>query len=118
MELKLENGRYVPTAQGMLEHVSGKEELLQRIRMKLTARRGGFSAMPEFGSRLYLLGRARPSEREGLAAQYVAEALADEKGLQLESLQLQDGVDGCAVLTLQFSVSGEALALETMIQGG
>lgn len=118
MELKLENGRYVPNTQGSLERVSGKEELLQRIRMKLTARRGGFAAMPDFGSRLYLLGRTRPSERSSVAAQYVAEALADEKGLRLESLRLTDRGDGSADLALSFTASGEALQLETRIQGG
>lgn len=115
MELKLENGRYVPTVQGALERVSGKEELLQRILMKLTARRGGFAAMPDFGSRLYLLGRTLPSERESIAAQYVAEALSDEPGLQLESLRLTDCEDGSAILALRFTADGELLQLETKI---
>lgn len=118
MELKLENGRYVPDTQGQLERVSGREELLQRIRMKLIAHRGGFSAMPNFGSRLYLLGRTRPSERESVAAQYVAEALADEKGLRIQSLRLTDDGHGGAFLTLCFSLEGETLELETRIQGG
>lgn len=113
MELKLENGRYVPDAQGTLAHVSGRDEVLQRIRMKLTARRGGFALMPDFGSRLYLLGQARPSERESLAAQYVAEALSDEKGLRIRSLQLSDCFDGSAELSLTFALEDGNYEIET-----
>ena len=115
MELKLENGRYVPDAQGALARVSGREEVLQRIRMKLMARRGGFAVMPEFGSRLHLLGRARASERESLAAQYVAEALSDEKGLRMLSLNLQDDLDGSARLSLAFALEDEHFEIETKI---
>ena len=118
MELKLENGRYVPAGQGALAHVSGMEELRQRILMKLKARRGGFSAMPEYGSRLYLLGRVRPAEREGAAAQYVAEALADEPELQLETLSLRDNADGSGALSLTFRCTDGTLRLDTTIQGG
>ena len=114
MELKMENGRYVPAQQGRLEQVEGVEELRQRILMKLTARRGGFSAMPEYGSRLYLLGRVRPSERESVAAQYVTEALSDEPGLRLKALHLREEPDG-AVLDMQFSAGDETLSVQTAV---
>lgn len=115
MELKLENGRYVSAAQGALEHVSGLDEVRERILMKLAAHRGGFAAMPEFGSRLYLLGRTRPSERESAAAQYVTEALADEPGLLLDTLSLIDNGDGSAVLHLCFTLRGGTFELETLV---
>ena len=39
MEIKLENGNYVPGKYSGLTTVSGDEETAQRIAMKLTARR-------------------------------------------------------------------------------
>ena len=115
MELKLENGRYVPGEQGALAHVSGTEELRQRILMKLAARRGGFPLLPGYGSRLHLLGRVRPSERQSVAAQYVMEALADESRLELTSLELTDLGGGTARLSLVFEADGEAVRVETNI---
>ena len=83
MELKLEQGRYVPGAGGLLR-VTGANEIAQRVMMKLTARRGGFAPLPEYGSALYtLLHTARPSEYETAAMQYIAQALADEAGLRV-----------------------------------
>lgn len=78
MELKIRNGAYVPGG-GSLEHVSGAEEIAQRVVMKLTARKGGFAPLPSYGSALYqLLYRAKPSEYQTVAMQYIAQALADE----------------------------------------
>lgn len=44
---------------------------------------GGFPLLPEVGSRLYLLSRARPSARGALGASYAAEALAGEENLRV-----------------------------------
>ena len=115
MELKLENGRYVYAQQGRLQQVDGLDELGQRIVMKLTARRGGFSAMPEYGSQLYRLGRTKASERESVAARYVMEALADEPDAQLRELSLTEQPDGSALLELSFSVGDEILRLRSAL---
>ena len=78
MEWKLVNGDYVPDGMGGLTALTGGEEVLARTLYRLTARRGGLPFRPELGSRLYQLRREKPSARQALAAQYVAEALADE----------------------------------------
>ena len=78
MEMKLDNGNYVPDETGGFETVDGANETMQRILMKLKARRGAFPLMPEFGSRLYLLGREKPAARRRAAEQYVNEALRGE----------------------------------------
>ena len=48
--LRMKNGDYVPKGSG-LETVSGSEAVLQRVLLRLTARRGAFPFMESFGSR-------------------------------------------------------------------
>ena len=82
MELKLVNGDYLPDGRGGLQQA--EEEILQRALSRLTARRGSFPFLPEFGSRLYLLGAVAPLARETAAERYVTEALAPETALRVE----------------------------------
>ena len=56
--LMLVNGDYVPQENG-LQSAKGDEAVLQRMLMKLTARRGQFPFMENFGSRLWTLDRLR-----------------------------------------------------------
>lgn len=116
MELKLLDGQYVTGENKAPVTIDGTKELAQRIALKLRVRRGAFLPLPEFGSRLYLLGRVRPSERETAARQYVREALADEEGLSVDSLTLCAGAEGDALLRLSLSLGGaETLNVETGI---
>ena len=80
MELKLVNGDYLPDGHGGLRQA--EEEILQRALSRLTARRGSFPFLPEFGSRLCLLGAVAPLARETAAERYVTEALAPETALK------------------------------------
>ena len=57
MEIKIQNGDYVPDGLGGVVRLSGAEALLERILFRLTARRGGLPPLPALGSRLHLLGR-------------------------------------------------------------
>lgn len=107
MELKLADGNYEAGVRGSLLTVSGTDEVAQRIIMRLTARRGGFAPLPEYGSRLHLLHLAKPSEREAAAKQYVAEALSDERGVKLESLSISGEGAGRIALDLMFSYLGD-----------
>ncbi len=107
MDLKLKDGCYVVSNAGGFATVNGYEELAQRISMKLAARRGGFALLPEFGSRLYLLGNTRVSEWEATARQYVAEALADEDYLELESLSVSGVQEGSIRITTEFTYRGD-----------
>ena len=109
MELKLKNGDYVPDGVGGLHRVRGQEELLQRIVFKLTARRGMFPFWEDLGSRLWQLGRLSASQRRSAAAQYVAEALADERNISLESVELSEPEGGVAQLRVALRYAGELM---------
>lgn len=108
--LMLVNGDYVPQGNG-LRSAKGDEAVLQRMLMKLTARRGQFPFMEDFGSRLWTLDRLRPAERQAAAEQYVLEALRDEPGLTVEQVTLaENGGKGVP--------DGERRQRRTPIDGG
>lgn len=114
MEWKLSQGDYVPDGRGGLTALSGGQEALARALYRLTARRGAFPFLPELGSRLYQLGREKPSERQALAAQYVAEALREEFGLTVRSVELrQEGETG--LLTAYLDWQGEMLTAQVAV---
>lgn len=116
MALELRNGDYVPNGVGGLRRVSGREALLQRALFRLTARRGTFPFWEDLGSRLWQLGQVPAAGRQAAAQQYVAEALADEKGLVVENVELAAGPDGRAALTAELSYAGEKLPVAMNIQ--
>lgn len=102
----LENGDYVLTDAGALKRaVDAHDELLRRVLLRLKARRGGFVLAPEFGSRLHLVPREKPSARVGAALRYAAEALADEP-LTVVAASLADAADGSLELTLTLELDG------------
>lgn len=111
MELKLKNGDYEPDGVGGLRRVEGREELLQRVLFKLTAHRGAFPFWEELGSRLWQLGRLGVAQRQSAAAQYVAEALADERELSVESVELIPAQNGISMLKALLDYQGEALTV-------
>lgn len=110
MELKLVNGDYVPDGAGGLRRLTGGEALLARVMYRLTARRGGLPFLPRLGSRLHLVLREKPSARQALAAQYVAEALEEETGLRVTEVELRDQ-GAQAELTVRLDWQGEPLAV-------
>lgn len=112
MELKLERGDYIPDGAGGFTSLDGAQALLARVLFRLTARRGQFPFLPELGSRLYQLGREKPSAREALALQYVTEALAQERDLAVLGTELtEDGLGG-AVLRAELEWRGSPLAVQ------
>ena len=115
MELKIRNGDYVPDGVCGLQRVSGTEELLQRVLFLLTARRGGFALLPTLGSRLYLLEREKPGNRQAAAKKYVAEALSGEAGVTVEDVSLVYGEVG--FLRVRLRCEGEALELTVPMEG-
>ncbi len=111
MEWKIVNGDYVPDGAGSLTALSGGEEVLARVLYRLTARRGALPFLPNLGSRIYQLGREKPSARQALAAQYVTEALREEPGLTVRSVELtQTGETG--LLTVCLDWEGEELTAQ------
>ncbi len=111
MELALRDGDYVPNGVGGLRRVGGQEALLQRVLFRLTARRGMFPFWEELGSQLWQLGKIPAAERQAAAKQYVAAALAGEKGLTVERVELAPNADGGTVLTAELSYEGKELAV-------
>ena len=108
MERILQDGDYVPDGTGGLQGVSGGEEALARALFRLTARRNGLPFLPRLGSRLYELSREKPSARQALAEQYVAEALGEETEIRVESVELEPRGEG-GLLTVRLLWRGETL---------
>ena len=78
MEVRIQNGDYIPDGLGGVVRCQGADALLERVLFRLTARRGGLPLLPKLGSRLYLLTKEPATQRLSAAQQYVAEALAEE----------------------------------------
>ena len=98
-----------------MQTVSGNEETLQRVLMRLKARRGGFLPMPEFGSRLHELCGMKKGERASCAKQFVFEALESEKDVSVRDVGYAENEDGLAIITVHLTVGGEDVALQMSI---
>ena len=116
MELKLIDGDYVPDGAGGFVRADGTEETLERLRLRLTARRGGFPFAPTLGSGLWQLTREKPGARVSAARRYIAQALADEENVTVESVELRAQGDGAA-LRIGLRLGGESAEM-TMVTGG
>ena len=114
MVRKLVNGDDVPDGSGGLTVLSGGEEVLARVLYRLTARRGVLPFLSELGSRLYQLGREKPSARQALAVQYVAEALREEPELAVESVELVQ-TEEMGLLTVRLAWQGEELTAQVAV---
>ena len=106
MEIRLDNGEYVTDDLGMTQRVTGNEEILQRVMMRLRARRGAFWPDRDYGSRLWTLGRIPKSQRPNAARQFAAEALADEKDVELLDVSYAETGDGGAQIAVTVGVGG------------
>ena len=115
MELALRNGDYVSDGAAGLRRVQGTEALLQRVLFRLTAKRGSFPFQETMGSRLWQLGQLPPSARQTAAKQYVAEALAEERGVEVEQVTLTQTEDRAA-LTAELSWQGQTLSVTVELQ--
>lgn len=103
-EWQMKDGDLVPNGAGGFELVRAEQAVLQRVLFKLTARRGTFPFLPELGSRLHTLCREKPSARQGLAAQYVAQALEGEEVTVKDVTYTQTGER--AQVTVRLEVRG------------
>ena len=97
--------------------MAGTEELAQRITMKLACPRGSFRPMPEFGSRLHLLHGMKPSERRSAADLYIAEALREERGVELLEFEISEVGKNDIHLSLIFGYRGERVDIKTIVLG-
>lgn len=103
MELKLKNGDYVKSRFGGVETLSGTEETVQRVLMRLTARRGSFYPLPEYGSELHKLCAMKKSDRQACAGSFVYDALKAEPEVSVTDVSYTEDGD-CALLTVSFDI--------------
>ena len=108
MELKLDAGAYVKNKYGGFATVSGEDETVQRVLMKLTARRGAFAPLPAFGSELYTLPRLKRSQRKTAARQMVHDALADETDVTVTDVSYAEKDGDTGIVTVALSIGGGA----------
>jgi hypothetical protein len=116
MGLMLRNGDYVSDGHGGFLTVTGKDALAQRVTLRLTARRGSFPFLENFGSRLWQLGTVPAARHQGAAEQYVAEALAEESGLAVESVELTESGGTAAGLRVGLRYQGGDLTVRLSVQ--
>lgn len=110
----LRDGDYVPDGFGGFTRLRDREAVLACALFKLTCRRGTFPFLPELGSRLHELGKARPSAREEAARQYAAQALSG-MGLEVTEASVRMMTDSQANVTLQLRYQGEEETLEVTV---
>ena len=112
MALVLRDGDYSVKNACRLEQASANEILLQRVLLKLSAKRGRFPFLEDLGSQLWKLGALPKTARQSAAAQYVAEALADEPGITVGQVTLTYQENGR--MLLQAELQGEESLTVTM----
>ena len=108
MERKLSDGDYVPDGKGGFTLLSGGQEVLARVLFRLQTRRGSLPFLPELGSYLYQIPHEKPSDRQALCCQYVAQALQPEPDLHLQNVEWRDSGDS-GQLTVRLSWKGQPL---------
>jgi len=91
--------------------VSGDEEILQRVLMRLKARRGGFLPAPGFGSRLHELCGMKPGERSFYAKQFVYEALEAEKSVSVTDVEYSESDGDTGHITAKLRIGENDFAL-------
>ena len=100
MELMMQNGDYVSDGRGGVKRSEGGEEILQRVLFQLSARRGAFPLLPQVGSELWRLPRAKEQQ-----------ALAGERDLEIDECVLEER-EGTPWLTVRLTWQGTPLEAE------
>lgn len=116
MELRLEQGDYVPNGAGGLSAAGGGGGTPSAGAFSTDRPAGTFPFLPELGSRLYQLGREKPSAREALALQYVTEALAQESELAVTGVELTETTPGRAALRTDLNWRGAPLSVAVEVR--
>lgn len=101
MEMRIQNGDFVPDHRGIPQVVDGVEETINRVFFCLCARRGGFALLPGLGSRLREISGSGEN-RDLTAAVMVREAL--------------ESLDGVQVGEVSTARQGEALTISIRLQ--
>lgn len=112
--MHIRNGDYLPDGLGGFQQTGENDRLLAMALFLLTARRGRFSPLPEVGSRLYSLGREKPSRWESVAVTYAQEAL-EPLGVTVTKAVVTPEADGLRV-EIHGEYQGETLSLEATVR--
>ncbi len=111
----LSDGDYLYDGAGGVKSAQDpRDALLRRCLDRLKARRGGFPLDPDFGSRLWQLGRQDRRGRESAALRYAAEALEPE-GVSVLSAAVSETAEGLGVTVVCSSADGETVTLQVTI---
>lgn len=110
MSIQMDRKDYVAEG-GSVASASGGSALLSDILFRLSARRGGFVLLPEFGSRMHLLRHEKPSAWATLARQYAVEALEELTDVEVSDANVTAVGEGLLV-QVELSWRGEPLAVE------
>ena len=116
MSLLLQDRDYVPDGNGGVAVAQEGDELLGEALFRLTARRDSFPFLPELGSRMHLLRRAKPSEWESLALQYAAEALEDLTEVTVTGASVKQE-NGALWVSVELLWQGTRLAVTAQLVG-
>ena len=116
MSLLLQDRDYADDGNGGVAVAQDGDELLGEVLFRLTARRDSFPFLPGLGSRMYLLCRVRPSERESLALQCAVEALEDLTEVTVTGASVrQEG--GALWVSVELLWQGTPLAVAAQLEG-
>ena len=110
MELKLVNGDYVRREIGVFESTYGIDELMERVKFKLTARKGGLVLMPDMGSELYKITGVKKSQRASMAEMYITDAVSDEPDVSVKNVSVSEKGDTLEVCA-EFEYTGGEFAV-------
>ena len=116
MSMLLKDRDYAPDGNGGVAVVQDGDELLAEVLFRLTARRDSFPFLPELGSRMHLLRRAKPSEWESLALQYAVEALEDLTEVTVTGASVRQE-SGALQVSVELLWQGTRLAVTAQLEG-
>ena len=116
MSLLLQDRDYANDGNGGVAVIQDGDELLGEVLFRLTARRDSFPFLPLLGSRLDLLRRVKPSERESLVLQYAVEALEGLTEVTVTGASVrQEG--GALWVSVELLWQGTRLAVTAQLEG-
>ena len=116
MSLLLQDKDYADDGNGGVAAVRDGDELLGEVLFRLAARRESFPFLPSLGSRMHLLRRVKPSERENLALQYAVEALEGLAEVTVTGVSAYEE-DGTFRVSVELLWQGTRLAVTARLEG-
>ena len=111
MDTLLTHGDHATDARGIPVSITGTDELLQRVLLRLIVRRGSFKYDKDLGSELYRLSRDTSSATRRAALSYVREALSTLPQLSVVDVDIRTERERM-LITVELSYEGSRYLLE------